>query len=516
MTINRYSAALFIRVTKELEGFFMLAEKKHMDDLSEIIRNLAIAPVEAVINSEQVSQAEMQIDLLHKNDDGYITIALKKGSTWKQHHYKVDELKENIGKVMGVDDANIYLSPNSFYRPKRRIENIRKLNSLFIDLDYYTMEQYKGLSADQIIWLLEKVYFRRAVPPPSFIVISGQGIVIYWLIEPVPYMLLPLWNAVQKFFLEKLKEIGADAKSIDAARVCRLTGTTNQKNGQATEILVFNEERYELRDIQEQYLPELNDYVKNPSVKKRGRKSGVVKLFNLYSLHHARLMDVVELQTFRKGYCRDENGELVEKNQRELMCFLYRYWACCFTSDLNKALEDTLEFNKGFICPLPENEVRSQTSQAEKAYKLWLENEFNSSSKKDIEQLKIDFEEDIVKKKNITGYKYKGYNYKNTTLIGLLNIIEEEMGQLKTIINTKEVKKRNNQNHKVRQKAKYRDETGLTKRERETVNKIMAVKELKDKGLSQNEIAKMLSIGIATVKRYYKKIKEDLQKSLVS
>lgn len=58
------------------------------------------------------------------------------------------------------------------------------------------------------------------------------------------------------------------------------------KDGQATEILVFNEERYVLRDIQELYLPELNDYVKNPSIKKRRRKSKVVKLFNLYSLHH--------------------------------------------------------------------------------------------------------------------------------------------------------------------------------------------------------------------------------------
>ena len=480
----------------------MLAEKRHNDDLSEIIRNLTIVPVEAVVNSAHLAQAQMQIDVLHKDDDGYITIALKKGDVWIQHHYKVDELKENIGKVIGVNDANIYLSPNSFYKPMRRIENIRKLNSLFIDLDYYTLEEYKGLSSEQIIWLLEKDYFKKSVPQPSFIVISGQGIVIYWLIKPVPYMALPLWNAVQKFFLEKLKEIGADAKSIDAARVSRLTGTINQKNGQASEILVFNKDRYELRDIQELYLPELNDYVKNPSVKKRGRKSKVVKLFNLYSLHHARLTDLVELQNFRKGYCRDEKGELVEKNQRELMCFLYRYWVCCFTSDMNKALEDTLEFNKGFICPLPESEVRSQTRQAEKAYKAWGENNFAVSPKEDAQQLKIDFEveEDVVKKKNRTGYKYKGYNYKNTTLIGLLNIIEEEMRLLKTIINTKEVKRRNNQNHKV----KRRDEEGLTKREKAKIEKIESIKELKAKGLTQKMIAKELGITQQSVSKLLK------------
>ncbi|MBZ9609938.1 DNA-binding response regulator [Clostridium estertheticum] len=490
----------------------MLAKKKDIDELSDLIRNLTIVPMEALVNSSQVSQAQMQIDLLHENDDGYITIASKKGSSWIQHHYKVDQLKENIDKLLRVDDANIYLSPNSFYKPMRRIDNIRKLNSLFIDLDYYTLDQYKGISSEQIIWLLEKDYFKKSVPPPSFIVISGQGIVIYWLIEPVPHMALPLWNAVQKFFLQKLKEIGADAKSIDAARVSRLCGTTNQKNGRATELVVFSNERYTLRDIQENYLPELNDYVKNPSVKKRGKKSKIVKLFNLYSLHHARLMDIVELQTCRKGYCRDEDGELVEKSQRELMCFLYRYWSCCFTNNINKALEDTLEFNKGFICPLPENEVRNQTRQAEKAYKEWLENEFDSRPKEDVNQLKIEIENGKEKKKNRTGYRYKGYNYKNTTLIGLLNIIEEEMRVLKTIINTKEVKRRDNVYHKM----KRRDEEGLTKRQLEKANKIIAVRELKNKGLSQKEIAIILNIGIATIKRYYKEIKVKKEKSLVS
>ncbi|MBU3130573.1 helix-turn-helix domain-containing protein [Clostridium tagluense] len=490
----------------------MLAQKKQIDELSELIRNLTIVPMEALVNSEQVSQAQMQIDLVHKHDDGYITIASKKGGNWIQHHYKVDELNENIQKLISVNDANIYLSPNSFYKPMRRIENIRKLNSLFIDLDYYTLEAYKGLTADQIIWLLEKDYFKKSVPPPSFIVISGQGIVIYWLIEPVPHMALPLWNAVQKFFLEKLKEIGADSKSIDAARVSRLAGTTNQKNGRAAELVFFNNERYELRDIQENYLPELNDYVKTPGLKKKGKKARTVRLFNLYSLHHARLMDIVEIQKFRNGYCRNEKGELVEKGQRELMCFLYRYWACCFSSDLNKALEDTLAFNQGFICPLPESEVRSQTAQAEKAYKAWMENEFSSRTKKDLEQLKIDMEleleeedEALGKKKNKTGYKYKGYNYKNITLIGLLNIIEEEMRFLKTIINTKEVKRRNNNHNKVKFKEKRRDEKGLTKREKDKLEKIESIKKLKEKGMTYTQIAKELKISINTIKKYSSK-----------
>lgn len=217
-------------------------------------------------------------------------------------------------------------SPNSFYKPFRRIQNVRKLNALYIDLDYYTLDKFKGLKPEQIIYILDKDYFKKYVPEASFIVITGRGIAIYWLIEPVPYKVLPLWNAVQKFFLEELKEIGADPKSIDTAKVMRLPGNINQKNGQAVETLAYNTDyKYRLSEIQEEYMPKLTPYVKKPGFRKKGRKSKVVKLYTIYQLHYARLMDLVKLQKIRNGYCRNENGELIETGQRELMCFLYIY-----------------------------------------------------------------------------------------------------------------------------------------------------------------------------------------------
>src|SRR3712207_7029019 len=63
------------------------------------------------------------------------------------------------------------------------------------------------------------------VPEASFIVITGRGIAIYWLIEPVPYMALPLWNAVQKFLLNKLEDVGADPKSIEDRKSTRLNSS---------------------------------------------------------------------------------------------------------------------------------------------------------------------------------------------------------------------------------------------------------------------------------------------------
>lgn len=463
----------------------MLAEKIAINDeyIKEVVRDLNNIDIDITASSESINDARVQINLLHKEDDGFVTIAVKQDNKWMQYHYKQNEINKNIGKILSIDGINIYLSPNSFYKPFRRIENIRKLNALYIDLDYYTLDNFKNLTKEQIIWQLENYYFKRDVPEANFIVITGRGLAIYWLIEPVPYKALPLWNAVQKYFLEKLKEIGADEKSIDSARVMRLAGGVNQKNGKIAELLFYNDKKYILRDIQENYLPDLTSYVKNSNYKPKGRRKRVVNLFNLYSLHYARFMDLIKLLEFRKGYCRNSDYELEKTGQREFICFLYRYWSCCYTKDFDKALEDTLEFNNMFVQPLDRKEVIKATKKAEKAYEEWLKDSPNGI------------------------YKRGGYNYKNETLIEKLNITIEEMALLQTIISKAEVKRRNNEYNKEKFKRQRRNENGLTKREQEKIDKINRIEDLRKLGLKQTEIADRLGITQQAVSKLFKNLK---------
>ncbi|CDI50904.1 hypothetical protein [Clostridium tetani] len=455
----------------------MLAKQLSLYDyIDNTLKNLVTCEVEIKAEEDNIQKAILHMDILHKDDDGYITIAIKKDNDWAQHHYKIEELKDNVGKVLSIDGVNIYLSPNSFYKPIRRIENVRKLNSLYIDLDYYTLDKFKDLTVDQILWNLEADYFKSKVPEANFIVITGRGLAIYWLIEAVPYKALPLWNAVQKNFLNKLKEIGADEKSIDAARVMRLTGSVNQKNGHAVDLLFYKSDRYSLRDIQKNYLPDLTPYVKNPYHKAKGRRKRVVNLFNLYSLHYARLCDLVKLMELREGMCRMEDGSLKYTGLRELMCFLYRYWSSCYEGDTENALKSTLDFNKQFREPLSIGEVEGATKSATKAYKEWL-------------------------KDCPTGtYSRGGYNYKNKTLIKLLNITEDEMKVLETIIDNKEVKRRTNIRVKKYNKDKRRNELGLTKRQQEKEKKEKQIQELLLKGVNKTQIAR--EIGISRQKLY--------------
>ncbi|MBY6939380.1 DNA-binding response regulator, partial [Clostridium botulinum] len=82
-----------------------------------------------------------------------------------------------------------------------------------------------------------------------------------------------------------------------------------------------------------------------------------------------------------------------------------------------------------------------------------------------------------------------------------LNITDEEMKTLETIIGKKEVKRRDNQKNKIRQKAKRRNEKGLTKRQQEKLNKENKIKELLSKGFGVREISRKLDINVSAVSR---------------
>ena len=75
--------------------------------------------------------------------------------------------------------------------------------------------------------------------------------------------------------------------------------------------------KYRLRDIQEEYLPEITE----KKEKKKGRPKKIVSLYTEYSLYHARILDITKICELR---------DYDVKGHRELILFLYRYFTCCF------------------------------------------------------------------------------------------------------------------------------------------------------------------------------------------
>lgn len=399
----------------------------------------------AEVKDFDIEECINHLKILHKDSKGYITIS-SKDPNYKQWHYKSGEVIENAEDILNI--INAYVSQNTFYKPQRRIENIKELRAIYIDIDCHKTKYTK----DAVRFFLEKDFYGSKIPEPNFLIDSGRGLYYVLLIEPVPSMAMPLWYAVQRHLYNELKEFGADANALDPTRVLRVVGTVNSKSNSFVEILDVHSYEYTLREIQEEYLPEISE----KREKKRGRPKKIVSLFTEYSLYHARILDIAKICELR---------DYDVKGHREIILFLYRYFTCCFSQDSDEALQKALELNTMFKEPLPEREVIRDTKSAEKAY---------------IES------------------KYK---YTNAKLIKILDITLDEQQHLKTIISSKEKYRRCADEKKAKQKAKRRNEKGLTKKQQELEDLKIKIKELKDKGNSVREIAKILGISKSKVGR---------------
>lgn len=377
----------------------------------------------SMVESSSLESAKQHVLFHHFNAFGWITLAKKEANgEWKQYHYQPEQLANELSFWLG---ENVYFSQNTFYKPQRRIENIKELRALYVDIDCHNLDYDPH-------WVAEKLHlevFQDTVPTPNMIMFSGRGLVCVWLIEPVPSKALPLWKAVQTYFYKQMEYVGADKKSIDPTRVFRISGSVNSKNGKEVVVEYQHHHRYILRELQAEYLPELT-----PSqMKKGGGKSKVVRLHHVRNLHFSRLLDLVKLAELRQYQL---------KGYRELFCFLYRYWSCCFTDDREESLKQMLEFNEEFQEPLQKYELIRATKSAEKAWQAKSEAKANEEAQ-------------------AKGYPGAGYNLRNATIIRWLDITREEQQQLRTIFDSKEKRRRKQE----RDKLAYREKHGSVKRE---------------------------------------------------
>nr|MBG0336810.1 DNA-binding response regulator [Clostridioides difficile] len=205
------------------------------------------------------------LEIVHNQSEGYITLASKINGIYNQYHYKYNYLKEHREDLIN-NKTNVYISQNTFFKPQRRVENIKELNAIFIDIDCYN----KNYTKEAVKFFIEKD-LNGIIPRPTMLIDSGRGLYYVLKIEPVPSKALPLWYAVQRYIYKHLAEFGADSKALDPTRVLRITGTINSKANTKVKVIDYEEYTYTLREIQENYLPELKEKRK----KSKGRPKKV-------------------------------------------------------------------------------------------------------------------------------------------------------------------------------------------------------------------------------------------------
>ena len=392
------------------------------------------------------------VNTLHKDSEGYITVA-KMGSRWQQYYFEgINDLSINL---KGKD---VYISQNTFNNKSRRLIHLKELKALYIDIDCYKM----NLSKEAVKYFMENDLYGQ-IPVPNMLIDSGRGLYYIIFLENTMAEELPKWQLVERYLYEKLKDLGADNKALDATRVLRVTGTVNSKNNSIVKVIDTYDYQYTLNEIIENYIPEIiedrKEKQKPLGERKKGRKKKFVSLFTLYKLYYTRFKDIKKLVEIR-------NYEMT--GYREVTLFLLRYFMNVYHGDDDLVMEEILEINNSFTEPLEKDEVFKATlSGATRATE------------------------------NV-------YKYSNDKLIKLLDITPLEQKQMATIISKSEKYYRNNK----KRREQRRNKEGLTNKEAERIKNEKDILELKRKKYTLKQISKELNLSISYVKKISMKMSQ--------
>ena len=392
------------------------------------------------------------INTLHKNSEGFITVAKMK-KHWQQYYFEgINDLSINL------NDKDVYISQNTFNNRSRRLTHLKELKALYIDIDCYKV----NLSKEAVKYFMENDLYGQ-IPVPNMLVDSGRGLYYIIFLENTVAEDLPKWQLIEKYLYEKLKDLGADNKALDATRVLRVVGSTNSKNNELVKVIDTYDYQYTLDEIIENYIPEViedrKEKQKPKGVRKKGRKKKFVSLFNLYNLYYTRFKDIKKLVEIR-------NYEMT--GYREITLFLIRYFLNVYHGDDDLVMEEVIEINNSFTEPLEINEV------------------FNAT------------------RSGVIGATESVYKYSNDKLIKLLDITPLEQKQMATIISKSEKYYRNNKNRREQR----RNEEGLTNKEADKLKNEERILELKRKKYTLKQISKELNLSISYVKKISMKMSQ--------
>ncbi len=151
-----------------------------------------------------------------------------------------DPVQQLVSGLAGAPDT--FISANQFHG-WRLVRLIKSLRACYVDIDGST-------DLEEALDLLRAA----RIPAPSFVVYSGRGMHLYWLLEPTPGRALPVWQRVQDVLIKALAGIGSDPAARDCARMLRLVGTTHSKSGAQVRGVVLTDTLWSLHELADEVL----------------------------------------------------------------------------------------------------------------------------------------------------------------------------------------------------------------------------------------------------------------------
>jgi hypothetical protein len=233
-------------------------------------------------------------ELLHTPDQHGLAVLWEREGLGKRWH-KLAPDDPHIPALLrlqaGTRDG--FLTVNEF-RWWRQVDNLKSLRALYVDID-------RSLTLEDLADALHQA----KLPWPSLIVWSGRGVHLYWLHRPMPAQVLPVWQRCQDLIVKALAFAGADPAAKDCARVLRLCGTLNARNGSTVRGQVFDPEPWDWHALCDEILgprpePRPKATVRDLATAKadRGQRLRTGSIYDWWHLVYRDLLAIAEQHWF--------------------------------------------------------------------------------------------------------------------------------------------------------------------------------------------------------------------------
>ncbi|MBP0484040.1 hypothetical protein [Sagittula salina] len=145
-------------------------------------------------------------------------------------------------------DHTSFLTLNRFWFG-RRARFLAAFNALYVDLDYFTTDRWRGKSAEEVQAAYAGMLLVSGVPQPSVFLQSGRGLAAIWLIQELPAAARPRWQAAMNALIEISISFGVDKGCKDSSRVFRIPETINEKAGKPVRVSGGSGDRQRFDDL---------------------------------------------------------------------------------------------------------------------------------------------------------------------------------------------------------------------------------------------------------------------------
>jgi len=402
------------------EGCYTFFQEIHAHNLNSMLVNFTCIYVPPIDTDAYGVKDAMDILEEKQREETFVfEILMPKGKVTERKLRSMVAFANHLG-------MSIYMSVADYVRMKRMSDNLYGVSSIILDLDtYHSAHEYD--TDEEMLQEMRPVIDRIGIEPNMY-VNSGHGRYLVFSFNninlSVPEM-RKLYQETVKKLIFQFKEFGADAKCSDITRVFRIPGNINPKTGEKAYIVNCFENRVTLSE-----LATAVGICKGKTVSDKKRKSRQRK-FEMYypSLGKSRYTKV--------NIQRDEDfNTLLElrdydmEGYRNILFHLMSVNCFYLGMDEDSVREYLNEVNRSLVSPY--DSLDAVIRYARKNYER--------------------YEED-----------YEGtVKYTNRTIVGLLDITEEEQKYMKQLIGQKVADKRIEESSKksiVKQMEKKRQDT---------------------------------------------------------